>query len=34
MKNSEGKLEILKLGADAYHFSQRLDPVIWILKEA
>lgn len=33
MKNTEGKLEILKLGSNAYNFSQRLDPVIWIINE-
>lgn len=26
-------MEILKLGSIAYNFSQRLDPVIWIINE-
>lgn len=26
-------MEILKLGSNAYNFSQRLDPVIWVMNE-
>ncbi len=33
MKDQAGKLEILRLGSDAYNFGLRIDPIVWLCYE-